>query len=130
MRNDILRKPLGLEISSKQLQNEKNENYNHFVAVDNNIVISALSVCTRQNYNQLCQIATAKRYRRKGIGKNLVLYAEKLLSRIDNLKVFLVFSRINSIGFYQNCGYDIVDSEIYELVGLEHRKMSKILLNT
>ncbi|MFN8356925.1 MAG: GNAT family N-acetyltransferase [Spirosomataceae bacterium] len=125
LREKILRKPLGLVISQEQIENEKKTNYFHFIAKSNDRVVSALTMRINKNNIQTCQIATDNDFRRQGIGKNLLEYGEAYVSSLIEREEFIVFSRLDSLLFYEKCNYKYKDDKIYLINNLEHRLLSK-----
>ncbi len=127
IRDDIMRRPLGLRISDVQLKNELSSVYHHFVAIINNEVVSALSIKVNKKNIQICQLATLGKYRKKGIGKGLLTFAENKFHTFTSINKVMLFSRETSIDFYKKCNYVVVDNSSCEIVGLLHRKMVKTL---
>lgn len=125
LREKILRKPLGLVISQEQIENEKKVNYFHFTAKLHNKVISALTMRINSNNIQTCQIATDIDFRGQGIGKKLLEFGEQYVSSLIERDEFIVFSRIDSLLFYEKCNYQYKNDEIYLIHNLEHRLLSK-----
>lgn len=71
------------------------------------------------------QVAVNKVWQRKGIGKMLVNFAEKLAKENGYKKIDLN-SRITAVDFYLNLQYKKTGNEFTE-VGIPHIKMFKIL---
>lgn len=125
LREKILREPLGLIISKKQIENEKKTDHFHFIVRLENKVVSALTMRINTNNIQTCQIATDNDFRRQGIGKKLLEYGEQYISSLIEKEEFIVFSRFDSLLFYEKCNYLYKDDKIYLINNLEHRLLSK-----
>jgi len=125
LREEILRKPIGLKISKEQLDNEKNNNHYHFIAKQSKKVISALTMKINPNSIQTCQIATDENYRGNGIGEKLLYFGEEYILSFIKKKEFVVFSRLTSLSFYKNCSYEFKNDRIYIINGIEHRLLKK-----
>lgn len=124
LREQILRIPLGLTISAKQIKNEKTSNHYHFIAKQDNHVVAALTMKVNANSIQTCQIATDKNYREKGFGKKILNFGEKYLSSFYK-KEFVVFSRLSALKFYIKCDYIFKNEKIYLINDVEHRLLKK-----
>lgn len=130
LREKVLRKPLGLEVSSEQIKNESLKNYHHYCVKKDNAVVAALTMKINPSSIQICQIATLNNYQCKGYGSAVLEYAEKELSRLFPKKGFVVFSRINSVSFYLKMGYEFKNKKTYTIIGLDHRLMKKTVTKT
>lgn len=125
LREKILRKPLGFVISQEQIENERKTNYFHFISKFEEKVVSALTMRINQNNIQTCQIATDIDFRGQGIGKKLIEYGEQYVSSLIVKEEFIVFSRLDSLRFYEKCNYQYKDDKLYLIYSLEHRLLSK-----
>ena len=124
MRNEILRKPLGLNFSNDELENEKDE-----------ILIGAfeeekmLGCCMLIKMNsktvRLRQMAVMNNLRGKGIGRALMNFAENI-ARDLGYRTITMHARKTAIGFYEKLGYGVVGEEFYE-VTIPHFEMQKEL---
>jgi len=124
MRNDILRKPLGLAFSTDELEKEKDE-----------ILIGAfeeekmLGCCmlVREDANncRLRQMAVLNNLQGKGIGRALMNFAENI-ARDMGYKKIIMHARKTAVGFYEKLGYNAIGEEFLE-VTLPHFVMEKKL---
>jgi len=124
MRNEILRKPLGLNFSNDELENEKDE-----------ILIGAfeeekmLGCCMLIKMNsktvRLRQMAVMNNLRGKGIGRALMNFAENI-ARDLGYRTITMHARKTAIGFYEKLGYAVVGEEFFE-VTIPHFEMQKEL---
>lgn len=125
MRNDILRKPLGLAFNTEELEKEKDE-----------ILIGAfeeekmLGCCmlVREDATscRLRQMAVLNNLQGKGIGRALMHFAENI-ARDMGYKTISMHARKTAIGFYEKLGYKVVGQEFLE-VTLPHYAMKKQLV--
>jgi N-acetylglutamate synthase-like GNAT family acetyltransferase len=124
LRNEILRKPLGLTINEEELENEKNE-----------ILIGAfeeekmLGCCMLiKEGEKLCrlrQMAVLNNLQGKGIGRALMIFAENI-ARDRGYKRITMHARKTATGFYERLGYQITGDEFKELA-IPHYLMEKSL---
>ncbi len=125
LRYDVLRAPLGLSFTIEQLEKE----YSDILlgAYDNRNVLSGCLVLTHLNADvlKMRQVAVASDKQGTGVGKTLVQASEKY-AEAKNYKKIELNARGNAVPFYLRMGYTTV-GEIFSEVGIEHRKMVKIL---
>jgi predicted GNAT family N-acyltransferase len=124
LRDDILRKPLGLTFEAEELENEKN-----------NLLIGAfeddymLGCCMLVEENsavvKLRQMAVLNALQGKGIGRALMQFAENL-ARDHGYRVLTMHARKNAVGFYEKMGYRVKGEEFLE-VSIPHYEMEKEL---
>jgi predicted GNAT family N-acyltransferase len=124
LRNEILRKPLGLLFSDIELANEINQH--HLVMILNDKVEgTTLLVPATETTYKLRQFAISEDLQGKGYGKKLVAFTEEF-SRKKGCKLMELHARETACKFYEKCGYSSVGDE-FEEVGLPHYKMTKKL---
>jgi predicted GNAT family N-acyltransferase len=122
LRTEILRKPLGLEYSQSQLEAEKSDLL--IVATETDEVIGCCILTPLENNQiQLRQMAVANNQQGKGIGADIVNFAEKTAIQ-KGCKTLILHARKNAIGFYQKLGYQAFGDEYVE-VGIPHFSMRK-----
>ena len=124
LRNDILRKPLGLSFSPEELEKEKEE-----------ILIGAfeedkmLGCCMLVEENpetvRLRQMAVLNDLQGKGIGRALMSFAENL-ARDRGYKTISMHARKNTIHFFEKMGYRVASDEFTEIT-IPHFIMEKKL---
>ncbi len=124
LRNEILRKPLGLSLSEDELAKEKED-----------ILIGAfdeddmLACCMLTKAEDKClrlrQMAVQNNLQGKGIGASMMNFAE-ILARDKGFKKLIMHSRVTAIGFYEKFGYKVVGDEFIE-VTIPHYVMEKKL---
>ncbi|MBL7770965.1 MAG: GNAT family N-acetyltransferase [Flavipsychrobacter sp.] len=124
LRDDILRKPLGLSFSQEELMQEKDQ-----------ILIGAfdddkmLGCCMLVNEGdgvvRLRQMAVNNNLQGKGVGRALMNFAENI-ARDQGFRRLTMHARKTAIGFYEHLGYQIC-SEEFEEVTIPHYVMEKRL---
>ena len=124
LRDDLLRKPLGLSFTPQELDKEKD-----------NMLIGAfddeqmLGCCMLVEENpatvRLRQMAVLNDLQGKGIGRALMGFAENL-ARDRGYKVISMHARKNTIMFFEKMGYKVSSDEFVELT-IPHYIMEKKL---
>ena len=124
MREDILRKPLGLNFDEKELESEKN---NLLIAAfdDDKMLGCCMLVPENEKIVRLRQMAVLNDLQGKGIGRALMLFAENL-ARDRGYNKISMHARKNATGFYEKVGYKVVGDEFVE-VTIPHYNMEKEL---
>ncbi len=124
LRSDILRRPLGLEFSDKDLLNEKDDVL--IGAFDDDEIIGCC-ILTKQDEQctRLRQMAVQKNMQGMGIGESLMAYAENV-ARDKGFKILTMHARDTAIGFYEKYGYK-VKGDVFTEVNIRHHIMEKNL---
>ena len=124
LRNEILRKPLGLTFTDDELDKEKED-----------VLIGAfeedklLGCCMLTRVDAICarlrQMAVPNSMQGKGIGRALMIFAENI-ARDLGYKRLSMHARKTALGFYQKLGYSVISPE-FEEVTIAHYIMEKAL---
>ena len=124
LRNEMLRKPLGLKFDKEELEKEKQD-----------VLIGAfeddkiLGCCLLTPINpftvRLRQMAVPNNMQGKGIGRALMIFAENI-ARDMGYKTLVMHARKTAIGFYEKLGYYTTGNEFTE-VTISHYIMEKQL---
>lgn len=124
LRDDMLRKPLGLGFSPQELEQEKD---NMFIAAfeDEDMLGCCMLVEENAETVRLRQMAVLNDLQGKGIGRALMGFAENL-ARDRGYKILSMHARKNAIGFYEKMGYTVASDEFKE-VTIPHYVMEKKL---
>ena len=124
LRDDILRKPLGLTFSEQDLDSEW---YSYHLAAyfASELVGVLVLKPLDQQVVKMRQVAIAAPHQRKGMGQELVAHAEAF-ARAKGYQQMVLHARQIAIPFYERLAYDLVGDEFTE-VGIPHRKMRKRL---
>ena len=124
LRDDILRKPLGLSFSEEELENEKN-NLHMAAYEDDQMLGCCMLVEEEPGTVRLRQMAVLNDLQGKGIGKALMQFAENL-ARDRGYKKITMHARKNALGFYEKMGYKKIGTE-FEEITIPHYVMEKEL---
>ena len=124
LRDDILRKPLGLGFTPEELESEKD---NMLIAAfeDEDILGCCMLVEEKSDTVRLRQMAVLNDLQGKGIGRALMNFAENI-ARERGYKIISMHARINAVGFYEKMGYKIASDQFTE-VTIPHYVMEKKL---
>jgi len=124
MREEILRKPLGLSFTEDELAVEKN---NLFIAAfeDDEMLGCCMIVEENPEKAQLRQIAVLNSLQGKGVGRALILFAENL-ARDRGYKTMFMHARKNTTSFFEKMGYKPCSNEFIKLT-IPHIEMEKEL---
>ena len=124
LRDDILRKPLGLGFSKDELEKEKN---NMLIGAfdDDQMLGCCMLVEENPDTVRLRQMAVLNDLQGKGIGRALTNFAENL-ARDRGYKIINMHARKNVVGFYEKMGYKVTSSEFIEIT-IPHYVMEKKL---
>ena len=124
LRNEILRKPLGLVFDPEELARENED-----------ILIAAfeedkmLGCCLLTKVDNQCvrlrQMAVQNNLQGKGIGSAMMNYAENVARDAGYNKV-IMDARKTAIGFYEKLGYKVTGNE-FEEITVHHLIMEKEL---
>lgn len=124
LRNEILRKPLGLEFSPDELENER-DNLLMAAYEDDQMLGCCMLVEEGPKTVRLRQMAVMNDLQGKGIGRALMQFAENL-ARDRGYKKITMHARKNAVGFYEKMGYRRVGNE-FEEITIPHYVMEKDL---
>ena len=124
LRDDMLRKPLGLGFSPEELEEEKEH---MLIAAFEEEDILGCCMLVEENIKtvRLRQMAVLNDLQGKGIGRALMTFAENI-ARDRGFKVLSMHARKNAVGFYEKMGYKIAGDEFVE-VTIPHYLMEKKL---
>jgi GNAT superfamily N-acetyltransferase len=124
LRDDILRKPLGLTFDDDEIEEEK-ENLLIGAFEEEDMLGCCMLVEESPTSVRLRQMAVLNDLQGKGIGRALMQFAENL-ARDRGYKVLTMHARNNAIGFYEKMGYRKKGDEFIE-VTISHYVMEKEL---
>ncbi len=124
LRNEILRKPLGLHFTKEDLEKEKDD---ILIAAFDEDEILGCCLLTQTAYDtvKLRQMAVKNNLQGKGIGQAIMNFAETL-ARDKGYKKLTMNARDTAIGFYERCGFAINGDGFIE-VSVPHHVMEKKL---
>jgi len=124
LRDDLLRKPLGLSFTNEELEKEK-ENMLIGAFDDDDILGCCMLVEQDPTTVRLRQMAVLNDLQGKGIGKALTIFAENI-ARDHGYKIMNMHARKNVVGFYEKMGYQVIGDEFIEIT-IPHYVMEKEL---
>jgi N-acetylglutamate synthase-like GNAT family acetyltransferase len=124
LRNEILRKPLGLIFEASELEEEK-EDILMGAFEDDRILGCCLMTKVDPVTVRLRQMAVPNNMQGKGVGRALMIFAENI-ARDLGFKRLCMHARSTAVGFYQKLGYHIKGDEFVE-VTIPHFVMEKEL---
>jgi ribosomal protein S18 acetylase RimI-like enzyme len=124
LRDDILRRPLGLTFTQEELENEKD---NMLIAAfeDDRILGCCMLLEEEPTIVRLRQMAVLNDLQGKGIGRALMNFAENL-ARDRGYRTIRMHARLNAVGFYEKVGYRSKGQQFTE-VTIPHYVMEKSL---
>jgi GNAT superfamily N-acetyltransferase len=124
LRDDMLRRPLGLTFTQDELEDEKD---NLLIgAFEDDIMLGCCMLVEEEPGTvRLRQMAVLNDLQGKGIGSALMQFAENL-ARDRGYKILTMHARKNAIGFYEKMGYRTKGEEFQE-VTIAHYVMEKKL---
>lgn len=124
LRDDILRKPLGLTLSPDELDKEK-ENMLIGAFEEEDMLGCCMLVEKDSGSVRLRQMAVINDLQGKGIGRALMNFAENL-ARDRGYSIIFMHARKNVVGFYEKMGYVVSGDEFIEIT-IPHFVMEKKL---
>ncbi|HVM88889.1 MAG TPA: GNAT family N-acetyltransferase [Puia sp.] len=124
LRYEMLRKPLGLNFTQKELDDEQDDVLMGAFE-DDKILGCCLLTKVDNSKIRLRQMAVPNNMQGKGIGRALMIFAENI-ARDLGYRVLLMHARKTARGFYEKLGYTVSSSE-FEEVTIPHYVMEKNL---
>ena len=123
LRDDILRKPLGMSLYDQNLEDEKD--HIHIIGKSSNDEVLAYLQfrLLDDNTAKMQQVAVRKKNQANGIGRRLVNHSEQFIKNIG-VKFIVLHAREPVIGFYEKLGYQKIGEKFLE-VTIPHYKMNK-----
>ena len=124
LRDDELRKPIGLSIYDDPLCFERNIGlYGGFDG--DKIVTCAILDRKSKDLFRMKQMAVSAEYQKQGIGSQMLKYLEsQVLAEGGNM--IHLHARKTALNFYKKNNYEVT-SDVFEEVGIPHHEMRKIL---
>jgi predicted GNAT family N-acyltransferase len=124
LRNEMLRKPLGLVFTEEELEREKDDILMGAFE-DDRLLGCCLLTPMDAGTVRLRQMAVPNSLQGKGVGRALMIFAENV-ARDLGYKKLCMHARKTAVGFYQKLGYSISGEEFME-VTIPHFVMEKAL---
>ena len=124
LRNEILRKPLGLSFDKEELDKEKDDIL--MGAFEDDRLLGCCLLTRMDAFTiRLRQMAVPNNMQGKGVGRALMIFAENIARDLGYRKLCM-HARQTAVGFYQKLGYS-VSGEPFEEVTIPHYIMEKTL---
>jgi predicted N-acetyltransferase YhbS len=127
LRRRVLRMPLGLDYTPQQLAKEEAET--HIAAyLDGELVACVILAAVEKSDGavvQLRQMAVDPGHQGRGIGAQVIAFAEKLAAE-KGYREIILHARETATPFYERSGY-VATGEIFMEVTIPHRTMVKQL---
>ena len=124
LRDEILRKPLGLKFTPEELEKEKDNL--HIAAYEDEQMLGCCMLVEEDPQTvRLRQMAVMNDLQGKGIGRALMQFAENL-ARDRGYRKITMHARKNATGFYEKMGYRKQGEEFTEIT-IPHYVMEKEL---
>lgn len=124
LRNDILRKPLGLNLTQEELEKEKDQ-----ILIgafeDEKMLGCCMLIRLDDSQVRLRQMAVLNNLQGKGIGRALIQFAENI-ARDRGYKKITMHARKAVSGFFEKLGYQVSSEEFLEIT-IPHLEMEKSL---
>lgn len=121
LRNEILRKPLGLMLTSQELEEDKDCTL--IGAFEDDIMLGCCMLQKEKSDIVLRQMAVRNQLQGKGIGRALMNFAEVIAHDIG-YREMRMYARKAVQGFYEKLGYKSI-GEDFEKLGILHVIMKK-----
>lgn len=124
LRDDVLRRPLGLVFTPEQLGAEAADI--HLAAyLDDALVACLILVPLANGEIKMRQVAVRHDLQSKGIGRSLVEESERI-ARERGFQHMILNARQTAVPFYERLGYTTIGPEFLE-VTIPHRRMERSL---
>lgn len=124
LRNEILRKPLGLSFDKDELKRESDDTL--IAAFEEDTMLGCcLLTKVDQRSVRLRQMAVQNNLQGKGIGAAMMNYAENV-ARDAGYHKMIMHARKTAIAFFEKIGYKVTGSEFVEIT-IPHVVMEKKL---
>ena len=124
LREEVLRRPLGLSLRDEDLSGETEEYV--IIALQGEAVIGCVMLRpVSKEELKLRQMAVAEEFQGKGVGAAIVREAEMLAAE-KGFTLITLHARMNAVPFYERCSYEAV-GDMFSEVGIPHLLMQKSL---
>jgi ribosomal protein S18 acetylase RimI-like enzyme len=125
LRDEVLRRPLGLSLSADDLKNEQSQL--HFGLFDpaGGLVACVIAVPLSPTDAKIRQMAVAPAHQRRGLGQRIMGEVEREL-RARGVAKLTLNARESAVGFYEKLGYRVVGDRFVDRT-VPHFRMVKSL---
>lgn len=127
LRQNILRKPLGLDFTPEELEKEKDVVL--IGAFDDDQMLGCCMLVKQDDKKmRLRQMAVLNNLQGKGIGRSLLAFAENISRDLGYTRI-MMHARKTAADFFEKLGYKVTSSEFLEL-NIPHIVMEKDLVGS
>jgi len=123
LREEVLRRPLGLTLRDEDVAGEKAQLHFGLFAPDGILIGCVVAVPLSPTDVRIRQMAVSPSHQGRGLGRRLMEELEKTL-KARGFRHFVLDARTSAAGFYERLGYTVVGEEFLE-VTLPHVRMEK-----
>jgi ribosomal protein S18 acetylase RimI-like enzyme len=123
LRDDVLRKPLGLSLTVEELAQEGDQLHFGLFEPDDNLVACVVAVRLSPTEARIRQMAVSPPHQRRGLGTRILRELEADL-RGRGFTSFVLHARASAVDFYGRLGYTVVGDEFIS-VTVPHFRMVK-----
>lgn len=124
LRDEVLRKPLGLRFTEEQLRAES-EDHHLGGFLDGRLVACLILTPRGSGTLRMRQVAVAADLQHQGLGTRLVQYAEQFAAERGYVEI-AAHARDKAVPFYEKLGYEVTGDRFVE-VGIPHVTVRKRL---
>ena len=125
LRDEVLRKPLGLSLEDEDPSPERNQLHYGLFDPDGALVACVLAAPISPTEARIRQMAVSPARQGKGLGRQLLEEVESDL-QARGFRYLQLSARSSAVGFYEKMGYGAVGEE-YASLTLPHLQMVKTL---
>lgn len=122
VREEVLRKPLGMSLKNEDLSMDT-EDFIFTATADDKVIGCVMLHPVTPDVMKLRQMAVYDEWQGKGVGRLLVQTAETYV-KDNNYKKIILHARMVAVDFYSKMEYTITSAEFTE-VGIPHMVMEK-----
>lgn len=123
LRDEELRRPLGLSFCDAELEAEREQLHYGLVADSGALTACVTAVPSADGLARIRQMVVAPEHRGRGWGRRLLVATESDL-RSRGLTRIVLHARVEAVGFYLRLGYDKL-GDVFEEVSIPHQAMEK-----
>lgn len=125
LRNEVLRKPLGLSLYDEGLEREGSQWHFGLFTDGGHLLGCVVALPLPGRTVRVRQMAVVPEFQRRGLGTRIMQELEQELVR-RGIRKAILHARASAAGFYERLGYRVC-GEPFEEIGLVHYLMTKNL---
>ena len=123
LREEVLRRPLGLWLTGEDLANEENQLHFGLFEPGNHLVACVVAVGLSPTEARIRQMAVSPSHQRRGLGRRILRELESDL-KARGFRRLVMKARMSAAGFYEKLGYAVVGEEFVDIT-VPHVTMTK-----